>query len=113
MVYYENPEGVSVHDGFPNPAADTSLQAIDLNSLLIQHSASTYFMRIAGNDWAKQGIFAGDLAIVDRALAPQGNDPAVWVHEETFAISPKHKIPEGAEVWGVVSSVIHQYRGQL
>lgn len=109
-MYYSNPDGVSVHDGFPNPAADTSLQTIDLNSLLVRHSASTYFMRITGNDWAKQGIFAGDLAIVDRALVPHGNDPVVWIHEETFAISPKHKIPEGAEAWGAVTAVIHQYR---
>ncbi len=112
-MYYQNPDGVSVHDGFPNPAADSSLQTIDLNSLLVQHTASTYFMRIAGNDWAKQGIFAGDLAIVDRALVPYGNDPVVWIHEEEFAISPKHKIPEDAEVWGVITSIIHQYRGQL
>lgn len=110
-MYYSNPDGVSVHDGFPNPAADTSLQSIDLNSLLVRHSASTYFMRIAGNEWVKQGIFADDLVIVDRALSPRGNDPVVWIFEEAFAISPKHKIPEGAEVWGVVSAVIHQYRG--
>lgn len=109
-MYYSNPDGVSIHDGFPNPATDTSLQSIDLNSLLIRHNASTYFMRIAGNEWAKLGIFAGDLLIVDRALEPRGNDPAIWIHEDTFVISPKHKIPEGAVVWGAVTSVIHQYR---
>ncbi len=111
-MYYSKPDGVSVHDGFPNPAADTSLQMIDLNSLLIPRSASTYFMRIAGNEWARQGIFAGDLLIVDRALSPKGNDPAIWIHENTFAISPKYKIPEGAEVWGSVTAVIHQYRSK-
>lgn len=111
-VYYSNPDGVSVHDGFPNPATDSSLQSIDLNSLLINHTASTFFMRIAGNEWTRQGIFAGDLAIVDRALSPKGNDPAVWIHEESFVISPKHKIPEDAEVWGTITAVIHQYRGK-
>lgn len=109
-MYYSNPDGVSVHDGFPNPAADSSLQSIDLNSLLIRHSASTYFMRVAGNEWAQQGIFAGDLAIIDRSLAPQGNDPVVWVHEDNFAISPKHKLPEGAEAWGTITATIHQFR---
>jgi DNA polymerase V len=109
-MHYKNPSGVSVHDGFPNPAADTSLQGIDLNALLIPRSASTYFMRIAGNEWARQGIFAGDLLIVDRAHIPKGNDPTVWIYEDTFAISPKHKIPEGAEVWGSVTAIIHQYR---
>lgn len=109
-MYYQNPDSVSVHDGFPNPATDTTLQPIDLNKLLIRHTASTYLMRIAGNEWAKQGIFAGDIVIVDRALTPQGNDPAIWIHEEAFAISPKHKIPPQAEVWGIVTAVIHQFR---
>lgn len=112
-MYYENPDGVSVHDGFPNPASDISLQAIDLNTLLIQHTASTYFMRVAGNEWARQGIFAGDLAIIDRALGAKPNDPVVWIHEEVFAISPRHKLPQDAIAWGTVTAVIHQYRGQL
>lgn len=109
-MYYNNPSGVSVHDGFPNPATDSSLQGIDLNQLLIKHTTSTYIMRIAGNEWNKQGIFAGDMLLVDRALAPRGNDPAVWVKDGHFALSPKHKIPEYAEVWGSVTATIHQYR---
>ncbi|HSX24069.1 MAG TPA: S24 family peptidase [Candidatus Saccharimonadales bacterium] len=112
MSYYSNPDGVSVHDGFPNPAADTSLQSIDLNALLVNHTASTYFMRIGGNEWARQGIFAGDLAIIDRSLGPKPNDPVVWVHEDVFVISPRHKLPENAEMWGTVTAVVHQYRGK-
>lgn len=109
-MYYENPDGVSVHNGFPNPATDTSLQSIDLNSMLIRHSASTFLMRIAGNEWAKQGIYEGDIAIVDRALSARGNDPVVWTRHSELVISPKHKIPEGAEVWGAITAIIHQYR---
>lgn len=109
-MYYSNPTGVSVHDGFPNPATDASQQGIDLNQLLIHHSTSTYFMRIQGNEWARQGIFAGDMLLVDRAIPPRGNDPAVWIKDDRFALSPKHKIPEQAEVWGSVTAVIHQYR---
>lgn len=112
-MYYSNPYGVSVHDGFPNPATDTSLQAIDLNSLLIHHTASTFFMRVDGDEWSRSGIFAGDIVIVDRGLSPRGNDPVVWVYQDTFAISPKHKLPEGAETWGTVTAVIHQFRGKV
>lgn len=110
-MYSSNPDGVSVHDGFPNPATDARLQGIDLNALLVPRSASTYFMRIAGNEWARQGMFAGDLAIVDRALNAKPNDPVVWVHEDTFIISPRHKLAEGAEVWGTITAIIHRYRG--
>ncbi len=111
-MYYSNPQGVSVHDGFPNPAADSTLQNIDLNRLLVRHSASTFFMRIEGSGWERLGIFAGDLAIVDRALDAKPNDPVGWIKDGEFAISPLHKLPAQAEVWGVVTSVIHQYRGQ-
>ncbi len=111
-VYYSNPDGVSVHDGFPNPATDTALQSIDLNALLVKHSASTYFMRIAGNEWAQQGIFAGDLALTDRALRARPNDPVVWIKDDQFSISPRHTLPKNVVVWGVVTAVIHQYRNR-
>lgn len=105
--------GISVHDGFPNPATDISLQNLDLNTLLIQNSASTFFMLIQGSNWARQGIFADDIAIIDRALAPKPNDPVVWIRDDIFTISPRHKLPEGAEVWGTVTAIIHRYRGKL
>lgn len=109
-MYFQQPKGVSVHDGFPNPAADSSLQNIDLNSLLVRNSASTFFMRIAGNNWVRMGIFDQDTAIIDRSLQPKPNDPVVWIKDDEFAISPYHKLSEGAEAWGVVTSVIHRYR---
>ena len=109
-MYFQQPSGVSVHDGFPNPAADSSLQNIDLNSLLVRNSASTFFMQIAGNNWARMGIFDQDTAIVDRALQPKPSDPVIWIKDDDFALSPCHKVPEGAETWGVVTAVIHRYR---
>lgn len=111
-MYYENPDGVSVHDGFPNPATDSSLQSLDLNSLLIHHTLSTYLMRIEGNDWTRIGIFDGDIAIIDRALGAKPNDPVIWIHEDIFAISPRHKLPKEAVVWGTITAIIHQYRGK-
>lgn len=112
-MYYSNPGGVSVHDGFPNPATDSALQSIDLNTLLIRHSTSTYFMRISGNEWAQQGIFAGDIAIIDRALGARPNDPVVWVQEDAFIISPRHTISVNAVVWGTITFIIHCYQGGL
>jgi len=110
LMYYENPDGVSVHDGFPNPAVDTSLQTLDLNSLLITHTATTYLMRLAGDEWQQLGIFDGDILIVDRSLSPRPNDLAVWAQQERFVITRKHEVSEGSPVWGIVSSVIHVFR---
>lgn len=109
-MYYENPGGVSVHRGFPNPAIDASIQGLDLNKMLIENGGSTYAMRLAGNEWQATGMFAGDILLIDRAIAPQTNDLVIWWHDDTFAISPKHQLPEGAEAWGVVTTAIHQYR---
>ncbi len=109
-MYYENPQGVSVHDGFPNAATDSSLQVLDLNTLLVRHRISTYFMRIDGSGWQELGIFAGDILIIDRALKPRPNDLVVWWKGESFAFTHSHAVPEGTPMWGVVTTTIHQYR---
>jgi DNA polymerase V len=109
----KNVDGVSVHGGFPNPAADTRLRSLDLNQLLISHSISTFLMHIEGNDWQDAGIYSGDIAIVDKALRPKSNDLVTWWHNDTFAISHYHTVPKAAHVWGVVTSVVHQYRSAL
>jgi DNA polymerase V len=111
MTVHTIPEGVSVHDGFPNPATDLALQTLDLNSLLIKHPVSTYLMRIAGNDWTAQGIFDSDIAIIDRALVAGRNDLVAWHNEGSFAISPQHQLPVDATSFGVVRAIIHCYRG--
>ena len=57
----KQPTGVSVHAGFPNPAADKRLRTLDFNQLLIQHAASTYIFRVRGSEWESSGVFDGDM----------------------------------------------------
>lgn len=109
-MLYETPSGVSVHSGFPNAATDKSLQTIDLNKLLIKNSVSTYMMKIAGEDWRENGIFSGDIVLIDRSLSPSNNDLVAWWAGDSFGLSIKTKLPSGTQVWGVVTSVIHRYR---
>lgn len=109
-MYEQETDGVSVHDGFPNPATDTSLQTLDLNKLLVRHGASTYFMKIMGNTWGEVGIFDNDIALIDRALKPKTNDMVIWADGDELVISAKHKVPMDTPVWGVVTTVIHRYR---
>jgi DNA polymerase V len=106
------PEGVSVHAGFPNPAADKRLSGLDLNQLLIKNTVSTFMFRLEGRDWEKLGIFNNDIVLVDRAIDPKPNDLVVWWSEHTdgFAISKNRSAPEGVTVWGVVTAVVHQFR---
>lgn len=105
-------DGVSVHAGFPNPATDSSLRSLDFNQLLIQHSVSTYMFRVEGSEWEASGVFAGDIAIVDRALDPRKADVVIWWQEgpEAFVISSYKDVPAEATVWGVVTATVHQFR---
>lgn len=104
--------GVSEHAGFPNPAMDRTLEGLDINRLLIQHSAATYLMRIEGNEWRHQGILDGDIVIVDRALDARTNDLIVWWQGENFTISHLNQLPQHTPMWGVISATIHQFRNQ-
>ena len=98
-MYYQQPDGVSVHDGFPNPAADGSLQPLSLNQLLIKNPVSTYFVR------AEQ-----DILIIDRSLTPHPTDTVIWTHHDRMSSSVHTQVPKGAELWGVVTARITQYR---
>lgn len=107
-------DGVSVHSGFPNPAADqrgrqTGL-ALDLNRLLIKHPSSTYLFRIAGHHAAQEGIYDGDVAVVDRLPAARDSDLVVVWQDQALRLCRRHRLLPGDDVWGVVTAVIHQYR---
>lgn len=107
-----DPDAVVVHAGFPNPAADTSLGALDLHQLLVRRPVSTFFFRIEGAAWQPLGIFNGDLAIIDRGLDPRPGDTVAWWDSEdgAFSLSFYRNMPPGAAVWGVVTSTVHELR---
>ncbi|HSW99177.1 MAG TPA: S24 family peptidase [Candidatus Saccharimonadales bacterium] len=107
--------GVSIHAGFPNPGADTSLHGLDLHKLLVRHPASTYLFRVRGNAWEDAGVFDGDVAIIDRALDPRKGDVVLWWDGTggEFAISSYAKMPADAMCWGVVTASVHEFRKRL
>lgn len=113
-ITYEPVDGtsISVHTGFPNAADDSRLQALNLNTLLIQNPNSTFHFRISGTQWQGIGVFDGDIALVDRALRPQTNDIVAWIYNDQFALSTYRHVPKNAKVWGVVSTTIHQLRSR-
>lgn len=60
--------GVSA--GFPSPADDYIEGSINLHEQLVKHPASTFFARANGHSMKHQGIFDGDLLVIDRAVNP-------------------------------------------
>ncbi len=58
----------TVSTGFPSPAHDWSDLTLDLNRLLVQNPAATFFIHASDDSMNTAGIFDGDLLIVDRSL---------------------------------------------
>jgi DNA polymerase V len=56
-----------VEAGFPSPAEDHIETTLDINELLIEHPAATFFVRVAGDSMIEAGIHSGDVLIVDRS----------------------------------------------
>jgi len=103
-------DGVSIHTGFPNAAADKRLRGLDLNQLLVKNPSSTFMFRVRGEEGITQGIFNGDLAIVDRIAPPRPQDLVLWHDGAQFNLSRPTRLDDSAVVWGTVTAVIHQYR---
>jgi DNA polymerase V len=106
-------DGVSVHTGFPNPALEhrgDKQMSLDLNKLLVQRPSSTYMFKVAGHSWTDQGIYDGDIAVIDRAPMARPSDLIVAWRNDSPVVLRQHQLNPDDKPWGVVMSIIHQYR---
>jgi len=113
--------------GFPSPADDYIEPTLDLNQLLIKNKVATFFMRADGDALKDHGINHGDLLIVDRSIAPTAGKTVVAVIDGELVLRLVEKIDgklaliydqsggetaivngEDTQVWGVITSVVHQ-----
>ena len=115
-----------IQAGFPSPADDYLDQPLDFNELLIAHPAATFAVRIAGDSMEGIGLFAGDIAVVDRSVIASDGKIILGILDGQFTIkryrqrggqfwleaaNPAYKnIPisedSAFEVWGVVRHTI-------
>jgi len=118
-----------VQAGFPSPADDHLEDTLDLNTYLIHHKEATFFVKAQGESMLGAGIHQGDILIVDRSLPAKSGKIVIAVVDGEFTVKRLHKykgnITLKAEnpdfkdikvdgtseliIWGVVTSVIHQY----
>src|SRR5208283_3271949 len=54
--------------GFPSPADDYIEKNLDLNELLVQKPAATFFVRAQGESMLGAGIHPNDILVVDRSI---------------------------------------------
>lgn len=119
-----------VRAGFPSPAQDYIAETIDLNDLLIDHPASTFFARVRGDSMLDADIHDGDLVIVDKSLTAQHGDLAICCLDGDFTLKrirvgddgiwlmPANsryrpiRVSENDDfvVWGIVTHTIRKHR---
>jgi hypothetical protein len=104
-------DALSIHSGFPNPALDNlhRSSSLDLNKLLIRHPSSTYMFEVHGHQWEGNGIFDGDIAVIDRALEPKSKDLVIGWQPSGFIACRHDQLDERDTFWGVISAIIHKY----
>ena len=116
--------------GFPSPADDYIENNLSLSELLIRNHLSTFLMKTNGDSMMDVGINDGDILVVDRSIEPKNRDIVIAILEGNLTVKrlifktnglvvlksentayKDIKIPESAdlEIWGVVTSVIHQF----
>ena len=118
-----------VQAGFPSPADDHLKDTLDLNTHLIHHKEATFFVKAQGDSMIGAGIQQGDILIVDKSLTAKSGKIVIAVVDGEFTVKRLHKykgnitlkaenpdfkdIKIGGDdeliIWGVVTSVIHQY----
>lgn len=100
---------VATHKGFPNPAAERGRTPLSLDRLLIRSPSSTYFFRLRGHHWQRFGICDGDIAVVDRARTPTPGKLVIATTDTGELILAKWGEIRLPELWGIVTSIIHEY----
>mgnify|MGYP003316088734 CR=1 FL=1 len=120
----------TVSAGFPSPADDYIEHNLSLTDLLINNHLSTFLMKASGDSMIDVGINHDDILVVDRSIEPKNRDIVIAILEGNLTVKrlifktnglvvlksentayKDIKIPESAnlEIWGVVTSVIHQF----
>jgi len=113
--------------GFPSPADDYVEKTLDLNELLIQKPAATFFVRAQGESMLGAGIHPNDILVVDRSLEPVPGKIVICALNGELTVKRlernneqwqlKAENPAYADIvlheelemviWGVVTNVIH------
>ncbi|RNC65408.1 LexA family transcriptional regulator [Proteiniphilum sp. X52] len=65
-----------VSAGFPSEAFNYVEKGIDFNKLLIKSKETTFCLIAGGNSLSGDGIFIGDLLVVDKLEEPYENEEA-------------------------------------
>jgi DNA polymerase V len=118
-----------VSAGFPAPGDDLK-DTIDLNAHLVRRPESTYLLRVQGDSMIGEGIFEGDMLVVDRSIEPISGNIVIAIVNGEFTVKKLYRngsrvelLPanprckkitfsegEELEIWGVVTNSIRAFQ---
>ncbi len=104
-----------MNSGFPSPAQYYRAKGLDLNTYLIHHPESTFFLRVRSSCYESLQVFQGDLLIIDRNCYPRRNDLVLAIIDGQRRliryiphVSSQNTAP--VEIWGTITYVVHTVR---
>lgn len=118
-----------VSAGFPSEAYNYIEKGIDFNKLLIKSKETTFCLIAGGDSLSGDGIFPGDMLVVDKLIEPYENAILIFSIDGEFTMKrleyrkdhialmssnpvyPPIIIKEGEELkrWGVLQYVIKEF----
>ena len=113
--------------GFPSPADDYVEKNLDLNELLVQKPAATFFVRAQGESMLGAGIHPNDILVVDRSLEAVPGKVIICAINGELTVKRLERVNDQWQlkaenqdyadivihdelelvIWGVVTNVIH------
>ena len=113
--------------GFPSPADDYVDKNLDLNELLVQKPAATFFVRAQGESMLGAGIHPNDILVVDRSIEAVAGKIVICALNGELTVKRLERVNEQWQlkaenpayaniiphdeldmvIWGVVTNVIH------
>lgn len=116
-----------VSAGLPSSAEDDIDKKLDLNKLLIQHPADTFFVRVSGESMLNAGIHPDDILVIDKSIKPSNGKIVIAAIDGYLTVKRLVKTENGFQlhaenakykpiilqenndvhIWGVVTNVIH------
>ena len=122
--------GHTIRAGFPSPADDYVVESLDLNDFLMPRKEASFLLKVKGESMIDAGIHDGDILVVDKSMSATDGRVVIVALDGQFTVKTLEKkrgkirlIPANPEfapieikdeqelqVWGVVTSVIHQFK---
>lgn len=120
--------GSRVQAGMPTATDDYMEARLDLHEHVVQHPATTFFVRVQGDSMLGAAIHEGDILVVDRSLEAREGAIVIAVLDGELTVKRLRRregrvelVPENEKypvikvgpeqdfrIWGVVTTVVHR-----